>query len=274
MNCAKTAGRINKTIAQMEEDLRRPDLEPIAARFLSLKDELMSGGVKLATYLGGFAGSRRDPGAERRKLWENVWTIAHSGVGRGDLVLEAGGASTLLGFYLAAQGCRVIQIDSAWGGFEPIRAANEAARKRGWSLSSLGGNAAELPGFVKGVFDVCFCISVLEHLRPEKRRLMSRTLGAALRPGGILALSLDWIRRRGPYPQGLCFRERKQLIRDVVHPSGCNVLGNTDWVDDEGDVFCGTLFLRHPDGPDMKSLQDRKHCVDMLAGLGGLAGGK
>lgn len=236
---------INRSIASMEEDLARPRVARAARELEALRARLTAEGATLAAHDGRL--HEPGPGTERRKLWENAWTLAHSGARAGDLVLEAGGASTLLGFALAAAGCRVAQVDIGSGGLAPIAAANAAARARGWPLVSLLHDMRRPLPFSGGVFDACFCISVLEHLQPRSRRLLCAQLGASLRPGGVLALTFDWIRDRGPYPRGLRFRERERLLAEVIGPSGCEVMGNRDWVDDDSDeVFCGALFLRKP----------------------------
>jgi SAM-dependent methyltransferase len=125
--------------------------------------------------------------------------------------------------------------------------------------------------FADGLFDVCFCVSVLEHLKPAGRREMASCMGRALRPGGIMALTFDWIRRRGPYPQGLRFRDREAIMRDVVRPSGCEILGNADWVDDEGaDISCGALFLRKPEAPGARTRAERGRALTKVAAFCGM----
>ncbi len=105
-------------------------------------------------------------------------------------VLDFGGAATLPIYYLASKGCDVLclDVDAVLQG-----ATNSIARKKSWSLRGSAHDLTHAPlPESEGQFDAAISCSVLEHIPKRYQAIVLERLAAALRPGGILALSFDY----------------------------------------------------------------------------------
>ena len=237
---------INKSAVWLEEDMARPEFNLIAQKIETLKEKLKSKGHRFTNTAATFLPRMFYPRSERTKLWENVWTIHHSGVRSGHRVLDVGGASTPFSFYLAEMGCSVAVIDNDWGNCGTLYNADHVAKKMGWSLKTTDHDIAKRWPFPDQFFDRVFSICTIEHLTSTTRRFMMKEAGRVLKPGGIAAITMcyDPNHKVLLVDKGLRFGYRDKLEADVIRPSGLSLYGNKDLVDFRDEKgFLGALFL-------------------------------
>ena len=247
---ANLSEAINKCARWYEEDLQRPDVAPIVERIQALKAALRSRGLKYTNTAGNFLAREFIAETERGKLWENAWVLRHADVRPGQEVVDIGGASTMLSFYLASLGCRVTVVDNDWANCGTLYNANHVARAMSWRLRALDRDIARPLPFPDGSLDRVFSVCVIEHLPPWLRQFLLREIGRVLRPGGLAAFTTDFDATRPVLltDKGLRFAYWRKFERDVLAPSGLAVFGPADWTDacaPEG--FLGAFFLQKPD---------------------------
>ncbi len=144
-------------------------------------------------------------------------------------VLDAGCGGSVFPLFLAGRGHRVTACDLAP---TPAIHAYGAA-----GIEFVQSDLVSLP-FPDSMFDVLFCISVIEHLPLASISLALATLQRVLRPGGILLLTTDYyrnaeeeIRYDGP---GSPFRvdwnifDPDRLHRFILSAKGFAVCGPVD----------------------------------------------
>ncbi|MFH0826961.1 MAG: class I SAM-dependent methyltransferase [Candidatus Omnitrophota bacterium] len=213
-----------------------------------LKIQLNAKHLRYCSPAGTFNPNTYTESAEKIKTWENAWAICHSSIRPKDMVLDLGGASTLLSFYLASIKCRVRIIDNDWGNCGSIYNTHYVAKIMNWDIRAHDRDLSQVLPFKGNFFDRVFSICVLEHLSCEVRRFMMREVGRVLKEGGIAALTFDYGSDRNGLlsDKGLRFAFRDKIERDVIQPSGLKVLGNLDWVDfiSQKGFVGGALFLK------------------------------
>ena len=240
---------LNKCAQWMEQDFKIPSVRVAAEKLLALKKKLTGQQLRFTNSAGAFLARQYDPVSERRKLWENSWMVAHASLKSGQVVLDVGGASTLLSFYLASLGCKVRVVDNDWNNCGTVYNAGHVARILGWDLRTLDRDLSKPLPFAECSFDRVFCVCVLEHLPSGLRQFVMREIGRVLRPGGLVGVTVDYDNQRPVRltDQGLRFAYREKIKRDVIAPSGLQVQGNTDWVDAcPAHQFLGAFFLKKP----------------------------
>jgi ubiquinone/menaquinone biosynthesis C-methylase UbiE len=134
--------------------------------------------------------------------WEYPWAIEHSNLSRKMSVLDVGCGTSLFPMYLANRGHSVTAIDP--NSVQMTMVSPFLARLVPARLDYQIGNAIDLD-FADSVFDRVYCISVLEHLEEEIRGgrrvnhhlknldvIAIREMLRVLKPGGLLAITLDW----------------------------------------------------------------------------------
>ncbi len=105
-------------------------------------------------------------------------------------VLDFGGAATLPIYFLAARECEVLCLDIDRALEEET---NRVARKKGWRLRASTHDLTDSPlRESEGQFDAVISCSVLEHIPKRYQTVVLERLAAALRPGGVMALSFDY----------------------------------------------------------------------------------
>lgn len=238
---------INKSAIWLDEDMKIPGVKEAAEGIEALKKELDGEKLCFTTTAATFLKRMFYERTERTKLWENAWTVYHSGVKVGDRVLDVGGASTIFSFYLANMGCSVAVVDNDWNNCGVIYNSNYVAKAKGWELKTYDRDVFKPLPFVDNYFDHIFSICVIEHLPSVVRRYMMKELGRVIKPGGIVSLTTDYDHGRKVLmtDKGLRFAYREKIEEDVVKPSGLAIHGNKDWIDVfPNQNFLGALFLR------------------------------
>jgi len=105
----------------------------------------------------------------------------------GDKVLDIGGGPGRYALYLAEKGCHVTLFDLS---AENTKFAAEQARKQGFSIQTMTGDAREVDKLVDGRFNHILLMGPLYHLLEEVDRV--KAIEAALQlltPGGVLFAS-------------------------------------------------------------------------------------
>jgi SAM-dependent methyltransferase len=177
----------------------------------------------------------------RHKLWEYAASAACllAGSERRFHILDFGGAATLPIYFFAGRGCEVACLDTDERLCEATRRA--AARHR-WALrvSSVNLLKSPLPAEMGGPFDAVISASVLEHLPKEQQAAAVARLAAALRPGGVFALTFDF---GADAPQPGAVRSVDEVER-LVAASGLQWMGGQAF-QDTGARFALDRRYRH-----------------------------
>jgi SAM-dependent methyltransferase len=127
------------------------------------------------------------------KLWEYARGVAFLEAVGARRVLDFGGGATPPVLYLAARGCEVLSLD-----IEPrlAEATTQFGRRHGWALRGSAHNlvnaplAASLAGELP--FDAAMSFSVFEHIPEPAQMIAMRRFGELLRPGGFVAMTIDF----------------------------------------------------------------------------------
>jgi ubiquinone/menaquinone biosynthesis C-methylase UbiE len=117
------------------------------------------------------------------RLWEYSKAIAETGVSRGDVVLDAGGASTVFSYYLGKIGaiCHTLDINE-----KLVKASVRANKRLGFYLFNSVQSITNL-AYRDETFDYVFCIYVLEHIHYSEQEKAIRELSRVLKKGGSRA---------------------------------------------------------------------------------------
>lgn len=241
------AGSINKPAFWIDKDFNDPSIKEAIDQMRLLKSRLDAKHLRYCSPAGTFNPNTYTESAEKVKTWENAWVICHSQIRPNEAVLDLGGASTLLSFYLASMKCRVSIVDNDWGNCGSIYNTRYVGRLMNWDIKAYNRDLSQAFPFKDNSFDRVFSICVLEHLSCEVRRFMMKEVGRVLKDGGIAALTFDYGPDRNGLlsDKGLRFAFRDKIERDIIRPSGLKVIGNLDWIDAISQKgFVGALFLR------------------------------
>ena len=240
-------GAINKSGAWADEDMEAPEIKALVQRISVFKDELKKKGLFFTNTAGMFSEKGLCSRSELVKLWENAWTIHHSGVTPDHKVLDVGGASTAFVFFLASMGCSVAIADNDWSNCGTVYNTNYVAKRMKWNLKAYDRDAGKPLPFPDNCFDRAFSICTLEHLTSSARRSVMKEIGRVLKPGGIVGLTIDYAHDREILltDKGLRFAYKEKIELDIIEPSGLSIYGNTDWIDAQMEEnFIGALFLK------------------------------
>jgi SAM-dependent methyltransferase len=240
---------VNKTSTNLKIDLERDDVKSIVFELRELQNILISKGMKFTSAAGSFKSKDYVLDKELNKMWENAWILAHMRPNPEEIVLDLGGASTIFSYYLASKGCRVYCIDNDWGCHGIVYNARYVAKKMKWPIEIYDRDLAKRFPFKDGFFNKVFCVCVLEHLRSPVRQAVMREINRVLKSTGSAGFTFDYDVGRDDSWQdkGIRYMLKETFLNDVLKPSGLEVIGNQNFLDDcPSDFFLGTLFLKKP----------------------------
>ncbi len=166
-------------------------------------------------------------------------------------ILDFGGAATLPPYFLAAIPGEVLSLDIDQALREE---ANRVAQRQSWNLRCSGHDLTQAPlPEGEGKFDAVISCSVLEHIPKKQQAVVMKRLAAALRPGGVMAITFDY---GAEAPQADAIRDEAEIAR-LVEATGMKYIQPAGFVD-TGERFVldrrhpgkrftfGSLFLRKP----------------------------
>jgi len=182
---------------------------------------------------------------ESYKHWDYPWVIINSGVKPGLRVLDSGAGRGFLQVYLAKTGCEVHSVDIRNLASKQMtklkrilkkedddrRVIKKINRRYGVNIQFRKESITKL-SFADSFFDIVFNISVLEHLNHDDVPAAVKELVRVLKPGGTLALTIDYNLSTSPNKIGFNTEELMELI---VKPSGLKLKGDIDLNIDDWD---------------------------------------
>jgi SAM-dependent methyltransferase len=169
------------------------------------------------------------------RRWEYAKAITETGVGVGNVVLDAGGAHTVFSYELARLGATCFSVDLDE---RKVYLGEKAAKKLGLKIHHSVQDLRSL-GFSNDTFDYVFCICVIEHIPYYDQPKALRELARVLKPGGILVVSFDFGWAAADYP----IFTPLEVVDRIVIPTGLS-LGNQRFVLES----TGNVNLRHTFG--------------------------
>jgi len=175
---------------------------------------------------------------ESYKHWDYPWVILNSGVKPGMKILDSGAGRGFLQVYLAKKGCEVHSVDirnlaskqrTRLHKFLKIkdddrRVIRKINKRYDVDIKFRKESITKL-SYEDSYFDIVFNISVLEHLKHEDIPAAVKELTRVVKPGGILALTIDYNLSSSPVKIG--FNE-DELMNLIIKPSGLTLKGNID----------------------------------------------
>jgi ubiquinone/menaquinone biosynthesis C-methylase UbiE len=169
-----------------------------------------------------------------RRLWGYVKVLEACGIKSGMKVLDGGGASSPIVFYLGKKEIDITTLDLQDFLVENTK---KVAKIMGWrSISAQGGDMTNT-GFPDNYFDVVFSISVMQSLSNDLKIKAIKEFARILKPGGILGLVFDFGKSKNKkenykydiYDQSHVPPRSIEEIEDyIIKPSGLEIYGNKD----------------------------------------------
>jgi 2-polyprenyl-3-methyl-5-hydroxy-6-metoxy-1,4-benzoquinol methylase len=207
------------------------------------------------------------------RYWEYPWAITNTKPQGGMKILDVGSGWSLFPMYLAKQGCLVAAVDSNLIQMSTISPflAGLASAKVQYSV----GDVTQLT-IPDDSFDRVYCISVLEHLEEEKldgqpinlhrRNLDVIAIGEmlrALKPGGLLAITVDWSEN----PENLRSFRLDDVVKRLVKPFRRNLVSRNipaiEW--DQYSLRLAQIWQKHY--PFLTRAESRKPYFSSALGI-------
>lgn len=216
-------------------------------------------------------GSMRLKDERHSRLWEYASVLEHINLQDGQVdnppkILDIGGAGSLLGFFLSANGANVWATDIIE---ENVRDATKTAERLGLlqHFTATRWNVADAPSTV-GQFDIVVSVNVIEHVMewarkskdfvpglteywasnhlPSKHEVTAeqkfvKGMADAVCPGGKLIITFDYKTTEEFKSQNRCafIRSKEDLIERIVKISGLTLDGPIDLTSQKNiDKFC------------------------------------
>ena len=241
---------INKTMDR--EDLDKKECKRFINELENLMRILQERGLKYASWLGTFDyshvkedRSNRGPNYnpypnaidDKKIPWYSYWMISwlylHSGVNKNSIVVDLGGGSSLLSFFLAYKGCRVYAVD-----INDTLAKNGdlVSKEMGWNLICVKQDVTKLE-LDSEYFDAVFFSNLItqSNINIKQRKKIMRSISNILKSRGRACIEFDYLNPN---------KRKKNTIQDIysqfVLPSKLKVVGNEQFFDN------GKRYLVHP----------------------------
>lgn len=157
--------------------------------------------------------------------WEYATLIIESEVETDMRVLDVGGTGTIFSYFLAIMKCNVHTVDIDK---QKVQDAIALSKKMNFNMNHFYQSATNL-FFSDNYFDRVFSVCVIEHLLSEEEQTKAmKEMSRVLRPGGILALSYDYLdKERKPLNTfNGCFYSPEEVEKRLIKPSGLKIIGN------------------------------------------------
>jgi ubiquinone/menaquinone biosynthesis C-methylase UbiE len=236
-----------------ETDMDAVEENPIAKEIKELVNDLTKRGL-MTTATGNLSQTNLTEGnveyqytLNPRRLWGYVRVLEVCNIRPEAKVLDGGGASSPIVFYLGKKGIDITTLDLQDFLVENTK---KVAEVMGWSsIKAQRGDMTET-GFPDNYFDAIFSISVVQSLADDLKIKTMKEFARILKPGGVLGLVFDFGKSKGKkenyrydlYDQShIPPRNSKEIINYLVKPSGLELYGNDD-LDDK--VDSGKSYIR------------------------------
>ncbi|MFH1917093.1 MAG: class I SAM-dependent methyltransferase [Nanoarchaeota archaeon] len=171
--------------------------------------------------------------------WYLYWEIVSVMTGepqlkRNDVVLDAGGTSSLFSCYLSSLGLDVHSIDLNQ---DIIVIGDQLASGMGWNMTSRQMDMRKLD-YPDDFFDHAFSVCVFEHLDYQVKQDALKEISRVLKPGGVLRVTFDYknpapdVHGKGP-DSGLenALRNEADIRRSFLNTDKFGLLGNQTFHD-------------------------------------------
>jgi 2-polyprenyl-3-methyl-5-hydroxy-6-metoxy-1,4-benzoquinol methylase len=238
----------NKTMDRA--DLETPEAQKIMNELNELINLLKSRGLKISSWYGVFDlsndpseyinrgyGYELFPGSVDDKrfpwflYWEIVWLILHNDFKPGQKILDIGGSSSLMSYYLAWKGLDVVTVDL---NNKLVENADLVASQMNWTLTNFVMDARNLD--LKTTFDHIISVCVYEHIPLFDRIQINLNLKKILKDNGTFSITIDY---RNPSKRAR-INSPKDIKEQFVEPSGLEIRHNSDFYDNKKN------YLLHP----------------------------
>ena len=211
------------------KDLQALEANPTVIGLQQLVDELTLQGLRTTSH-GSLTLTNLDPPVDPAheysntvydmRAWEYSRVFDICGVRSGMRVLDCGGGSSPLDFYMAKIEADVSAVDLQ---ADLIENARQAASKMGWRIDTRVMDLTALD-YDDETFDVVISVSVLEHMNDELKIKGIKEMGRVLKLGGIMGITFDFGMSVGPEHRPI--RSLADIRRLFVEPSGLSLYGD------------------------------------------------
>ncbi len=234
-------GKYNKPFEM--KDMDYIDSSSVAAELKESVDELTGKGL-ITTATGNLVQTNLTEGKIKYqytlnpiRLWGYVRVMEICGIRPGMKILDGGGASSPIIFYLGKKGVDITTLDLQDFLVENTK---KVAAKMGWkNIEALKGDMTATR-FPDNYFDTIFSISVMQSLSNDIKIKAVKEFARILKPGGILGLVFDFGKSKklkenyeyDIYDQSHVPPENVGEIKKyIISPSGLEIFGNRDLSD-------------------------------------------
>ncbi|MFX1449851.1 MAG: class I SAM-dependent methyltransferase [Promethearchaeota archaeon] len=162
------------------------------------------------------------------RTWEYSHLIEHLNITRPSIILDAGGASTPIVFYLGYLKNKVYTIDLSK---ELVDNSNKASKIMGWDIIAKQADLTNIP-FEDNFFDYIISVSVLEHMSNALKIKGMKEFERVLKPGGLIGLTIDYGESNDNYKNHVPLKSIEEIYEILIKPTNLNVYGNQKLLED------------------------------------------